>query len=136
MRGAVCALAIATSPSIGINSKLSHNPLIPAKAGTQTDGVRRRVFYVYILASGRNGTLYTGHTDDIAQRVWLHREKVYRGFTAKYGVDKLVWYVVHDTRETAFAQERRIKKWNRAWKLRMIEAVNPDWDDLYERLNG
>ncbi len=98
--------------------------------------MRRVAVYVYILASGRNGTLYTGHTDDLANRVWLHKMKVYRGFTAKYGVDKLVWYVVHDTRESAFAHERRIKKWNRAWKLRMIEAVNPDWDDLYERLNG
>ena len=100
------------------------------------DRALRLAFFVYILASGRNGTLYTGHTDDIARRVWLHREKVHRGFTAKYGVDKLVWYIMHETREAAFDHERRIKKWNRAWKLRMIEAVNPDWDDLYERLNG
>ncbi len=112
-----------------------YNPLIPAKAGTQTDRAPRLSFFTYILASDRNGTLYVGHTDDIARRVWLHREKALGGFTAKYGVDRLVWYVVHDSREEAFAHERRIKKWNRAWKLRMIEAVNSDWNDLYESLN-
>ena len=79
---------------------------------------------------------YTGHTDDLSQRVWQHRERALGGHTAKYGITRLVWYVVHETREAAFADERRIKHWNRAWKLRMIEAVNPDWDDLYERLNG
>jgi putative endonuclease len=91
-------------------------------------------FYVYILASRRNGTLYIGSTDDLARRVWEHREKSLSGFTADYGVDQLVWYEQHDTRETAFQRERRMKKWNRVWKLELIERLNPDWRDLYEAL--
>ena len=92
-------------------------------------------FYVYILASSRNGTLYTGSTDDIRRRVWEHREKIRAGFTAKYQVDKLVWYEALNTREEARLRENRIKKWNRAWKLRLIEEMNPEWIDLYETLN-
>ena len=93
-------------------------------------------FYVYILASRRNGTLYIGSTDDLARRVWEHREKVRAGFSAQYDVTKLVWYEAHDLRETAFQRERQMKKWNRIWKIELIEAMNPGWHDLYERLNG
>jgi len=92
-------------------------------------------FYTDLLASQRNGTLYCGHTDNIGERVWKHKEKSLKGFTAKYGVDRLVWHEVHDTREAAFIWERQIKKWNRAWKIRLIEERNPQWLDLYERLN-
>jgi len=92
-------------------------------------------FYTYLLASRRNGTLYCGHTDNIAERMWEHREKLSEGFTAKYDVTRLVWYEVHDTREGAFNRERQIKKWNRAWKIRMIEEHNPQWLDRYETLN-
>jgi putative endonuclease len=92
-------------------------------------------FFVYILASLRNGTLYVGQTDDLAKRVWEHREKAVPGFTSKYGVSMLVWYEVHDDRESAFIRERRIKEWKRAWKLRLIEQANPVWNDLYETLN-
>ncbi len=88
-------------------------------------------FYTYLLSSDRNETLYCGHTDDLAKRIWEHREKIYDGFTAKYGVARLVWYEVHDTRESAFTRERQIKKWNRSWKVRMIEERNPKWLDLY-----
>ena len=93
-------------------------------------------FFVYILASKRNGTLYTGSTDDLAKRVWEHREKIRKGFTAKYDVAQLVWFETHGTREGAKLREKQIKKWNRVWKLRLIEETNPDWDDLYETLNG
>jgi putative endonuclease len=93
-------------------------------------------FYTYILASRRNGTLYTGSTDDIARRAWEHREKLIRGFTSKYGVTLLVWFEVHETRDAALTREYQIKKWNRAWKLRLIEEMNPDWEDLYLSLNG
>jgi putative endonuclease len=93
------------------------------------------LFYTYLLASDRNGTLYCGHTDDIAGRVWKHKEKVFPGFTAKYAVQRLVWFEVHDTREAAFRREQQIKKWNRSWKLRLIEEQNPQWLDLYETLN-
>ena len=93
-------------------------------------------FYTYLLASGPYGTLYCGHTDALSRRVWEHREKLRRGFTAKYDVVRLVWYEVQDTREAAKARERKIKKWNRAWKVRLIEELNPQWRDLYESLNS
>ena len=93
-------------------------------------------FAVYILASRPNGTLYVGMTDTLGPRVWEHREKLRQGFTSRYGVDRLVWYEAHDTREGAFRRERRIKDWNRAWKIRLIEELNPRWIDLYETLNG
>ena len=88
------------------------------------------MFYVYILASQRNGTLYTGHSDDLARRIEEHRTKRFSGFTAKYDVDKLVWFELHPSRELAFQRERRIKGWRRLWKLKLIEARNPNWRDL------
>lgn len=91
-------------------------------------------FYTYILASARNGTLYVGSTDHLARRVWEHREKVRPGFTAAYGVSRLIWFEVHDDREAAFLRERRIKEWKRAWKLELIESTNPEWLDLYDSL--
>ena len=91
-------------------------------------------FFVYILGSRRNGTLYVGMTDNLVRRAWEHREGVVSGFTKVYGVKHLYWYEVHDTRETAFTRERQIKKWNRAWKLEMIEKSNPGWHDLGEGL--
>ncbi|MBR7620159.1 GIY-YIG nuclease family protein [Phenylobacterium sp. 20VBR1] len=94
------------------------------------------MFYTYILASQRNGTLYTGSTDNLAKRLFEHREKIRRGFTAKYGVDKLVWFEAFELRENAFRRERRIKEWRRAWKLRLIEEMNPDWRDLGDDLNN
>jgi putative endonuclease len=92
-------------------------------------------FIVYILASKRNGTLYTGSTDDLMGRVWEHKEKIHKGFTSKYGIDTLVWYEPHDTRDSAFIRERQIKEWKRQWKLSLIETTNPNWDDLFETLN-
>jgi putative endonuclease len=89
-------------------------------------------FFVHIVASRRNGTLYTGMTDDLVKRIWQHRNSVVPGFTAKYGVKMLVWYEVHESREAALTRERQIKKWNRAWKLHIIEQMNPSWRDLWE----
>lgn len=92
-------------------------------------------FFTYIVASRRNGTLYTGSTDDLIARAVQHREKIRpRSFTAKYDVGMLVWFEAHETREAAFRRERRIKKWNRLWKLRLIEEMNPGWHDLTYRL--
>jgi putative endonuclease len=82
-------------------------------------------FYVYMLASDRNGTLYIGSTDSLTKRMYEHRGKVRQGFTAKYGVSHLVWYEVFETREGAFQRERRMKKWNRAWKIDLIERLIP-----------
>jgi putative endonuclease len=89
-------------------------------------------FYVYILASQRNGTLYVGMTDNLSRRIWEHKTELIPGFTKKYGIKTLVWYEVHETRESAFGRERQIKKWNRDWKLKLIEQLNADWNDLAE----
>lgn len=93
-------------------------------------------FYTYILASRRNGTLYTGSTDNLAKRVYEHQEKVRGGFTAKYGVNILVWYEQFETRDAAFKRERQIKEWRRVWKLELIEKTNPWWQDLSETFLG
>jgi len=94
-----------------------------------------KTFCVYMLASGRNGTLYVGVTSDLIGRVWQHREGVTPGFTSKYGVKRLVWFEGHDSAESAIIHEKRLKRWRRAWKLKLIEAENPQWADLYERLS-
>jgi putative endonuclease len=91
-------------------------------------------FYVYILASRRNGTLYTGMTDNLVARVWQHRQSVAPGFTKEYGVRTLVWFEQHETRESSLLRERQIKRWNRKWKLEMIEKMNPAWRDLYDEI--
>jgi len=87
-------------------------------------------FFVYILARRRNGTLYIGMTDDLLRRVWQHQTGAIPGFSSKYGVKTLVWYEQHETRESALTRERQLKKWNRTWKLRLIEQTNPAWCDL------
>ena len=84
---------------------------------------------VYILASHRNGTLYTGVTSDLVGRIWKHRNDVHRGFTRSYQVKRLLWFEQHDTMDAAILREKRIKKWNRPWKVRLIEEQNPDWID-------
>ena len=91
---------------------------------------------VYILASQRNGTLYVGVSSNLIQRIWQHREGVVQGFTQKYGVKTLVWYEQHETMQSAIAREKAIKKWNRAWKLRLLEARNPQWIDLWPEIIG
>ena len=93
------------------------------------------MFYTYILASRRNGTLYAGSTENLFKRTYEHKERLRDGFTAKYGVHLLVWFEPHETRAGAFRHERRIKEWRRSWKLRLIEARNPDWADLYDELS-
>jgi putative endonuclease len=93
-----------------------------------------RDYYVYILASDRNGTLYVGVTNDLARRVYEHRNDLIEGFTKRYGVHRLVWFEVHGDINEAILREKRIKKWNRSWKLRLIEEMNPDWADFAEQL--
>jgi putative endonuclease len=88
---------------------------------------------VYLLSSKRNGTLYVGVTSDLIHRIAQHRDESFGGFTAKYSVKRLVWFERHDSIEEAIKREKRIKKWNRAWKLELIEAENPDWLDLAEQ---
>jgi putative endonuclease len=88
-------------------------------------------FYVYLLASRRNGTLYVGVTSDIINRVWQHKNGFVEGFTEKYGVKTLVYYEIHKDAEHAIKREKQLKKWRRAWKLELIEEKNPEWRDLY-----
>jgi putative endonuclease len=90
--------------------------------------------YVYMLASRRYGTLYVGVTSDLVRRVAQHREKSIPGFTRQYNVTQLVWYEVHAEIAEAIDREKRIKHWNREWKLRLIHEMNPHWDDLYDQL--
>ena len=87
---------------------------------------------VYILASRRNGTLYVGVTSDLRKRVWEHRNDLVEGFTKKYGVHCLVYFEQHAEMAAAITREKQIKKWNRAWKLELIERANPEWQDLWE----
>ncbi|MEN6543013.1 GIY-YIG nuclease family protein [Parvibaculum sp.] len=93
-----------------------------------------RQYYVYILASGRNGTIYTGVTNDILRRVYEHKTEAMRGFTSRYGVKRLVWFEVHPSISHAIQREKNLKHWSRAWKLALIEEANPGWRDLYEDL--
>ena len=89
---------------------------------------------VYILASKRNGTLYTGVTSNLLKRVWEHKNNLVESFASKYGVHILVWYEMHDTMESAIQRENAIKNWKRAWKIKTIEELNPLWGDLYRDL--
>lgn len=91
---------------------------------------RERSPTVYLLASRRNGTLYVGVTSDLLARLHQHRNGLIEGFTSDYGVKRLVWFETHETMESAILREKRIKKWNRQWKINLIEDANPDWDDL------
>ncbi len=89
-------------------------------------------YYVYILASGKNGTLYVGVTNDLPRRIYEHKEKLIDGFTKKYNVQVLVFYEIHKDVSEAILREKQIKKWERKWKLRLIEEMNPEWRDLYD----
>ena len=92
-------------------------------------------YHVYLLARRRDGTLYLGVTNNLGRRIYEHREKRVRGFTARYGIDRLVWYEEYDRVDEAITREKALKKWRRAWKVALIEAMNPDWRDLYDDLN-
>ena len=91
---------------------------------------------VYMLASGRNGTLYIGVTSDLIARTWQHREHSVPGFTERHRVTRLVWFEQHATMEAAISRERQLKKWNRAWKIRLIEQSNPYWNDRWPEIVG
>lgn len=91
-------------------------------------------YYVYILASKRNGTLYIGVTSDLVKRVWEHKNKAIKGFTEKYGVDLLVYFETSQNPTSAITREKQLKKWKRDWKIRLIEKTNPQWKDLYNEI--
>ncbi|HEV7719540.1 MAG TPA: GIY-YIG nuclease family protein [Arsenicitalea sp.] len=93
-----------------------------------------KAFAVYILANQLGGTLYIGVTSNLPGRVYTHKEDILDGFTQRYGVHKLVYFEMHGSAEAAITREKQLKKWNRAWKVRLIEGANPNWDDLYPGL--
>ena len=112
---------------------IARNPgLGPGDEATQ--GCHVKTLAVYIMASRRNGTIYTGVTSDLVRRVWEHREGVFDGFTEKYGCKLLVWYEVHDEMYEAIKHEKRIKGGSRKKKLALIETMNPQWRDLYDEI--
>jgi putative endonuclease len=89
---------------------------------------------VYILASKKNGTLYTGVTSDLVKRIWEHKNGLVEGFTRRYKVHNLVWYELHDNIDAAIEREKNMKEWKRAWKVRLLEKDNPNWNDLYDSI--
>jgi putative endonuclease len=91
---------------------------------------------VYILASKRNGTIYIGVTSDLFGRVVIHKQDLIEGFTKRYGVHQVAYYERHLTMDAAIQREKRLKKWNRAWKIRLIESMNPEWIDLFDEFWG
>jgi putative endonuclease len=92
------------------------------------------VYYVYILASRKHGTLYLGMTNDLVRRVHQHKSKVGSGFSSRFGVDRLVWFECYDDPVSAINREKELKKWRRDWKIRLIEEANPDWLDRYNEI--
>jgi len=93
-------------------------------------------FYVYILCSKRNGTLYTGVTSNLPKRIYEHKHNLVDGFTKKYSVHSLVWFARYESADEAITREKQIKKWNRKWKLELIEKENPEWNDFYDSICG
>jgi putative endonuclease len=91
-------------------------------------------YYLYILASKKNGTLYIGVTGDLVKRIYEHKQNIIDGFTQKYNVHYLVYYEVYQNIEEAILREKQMKKWNRKWKIRCIEEMNPEWKDLYKEI--
>ncbi|HXL99186.1 MAG TPA: GIY-YIG nuclease family protein [Rhizomicrobium sp.] len=98
--------------------------------------MKQYLYFVYILASRRNGTLYVGVTNNVIHRTWQHKNDLIDGFTKKYGVHILVWYELHEDINVAIAREKRLKRWNRAWKIKLIEKTNSGWNDIYDKLMG
>jgi putative endonuclease len=91
-------------------------------------------YFVYILASKRNGTLYVGMTSALGKRVWEHKNEAVEGFTKEHGIKMLVYYEGHKDVDQAIRREKRLKRWDRKWKLELIEKNNPDWKDLYDEI--
>lgn len=96
----------------------------------------RKTYCVYTLANKKNGTLYIGGTGDLIKRVYEHKHKIHKGFSANYDINKLVYFEQTDDIQIAISREKQLKKWNRTWKIRLIEEMNPFWNDLYYKFGG
>jgi len=108
--------------------------VIPAKAGIPIRPTVMNQYYVYILTNNSNTVLYTGVTNDLARRVYEHKNKLIVDFTMRYNVTKLIYYEIYDNIEDAIQREKRIKKWYRNWKIELINKFNSSWEDLYYKL--
>ena len=129
----VCPNLSRLTPRLGQKTILSS----PSRDLSRGKGTQvPKTYAVYMVASRRNGTLYTGVTGDLLSRIWQHRNNTADGFTKKYSVHRLVWYEFHREIHAAIARERKIKGWNRAWKIRLIEKENSAWNDLFVRIAG
>ena len=92
------------------------------------------MYYIYILSSGKNGTLYIGVTNNLKRRIWEHKHDLIKGFTREYSVHNLVYFEQAEDIETAILREKQLKKWNRIWKIQLINTKNPKWEDLYDTI--
>jgi putative endonuclease len=117
-----------------VRAKARPDGRLRAEPGIQKRGENRLSYFVYLLASRKDGTLYLGVTRDLVRRTYEHRTKVAPGFTSRYDIRRLVWFETYDDPATAIAREKQLKKWQRAWKIELIEKENPDWRDLYEKI--
>ncbi len=109
-----------------------HSVSSPRRRGSSK--MTDKQYYVYIICNKRNGTLYTGITSNLIKRIWQHKNGLVEGFSKRYSIKLLVYFEAHNDVEEAIFREKRIKKWNRKWKLNLIEKNNPNWDDLYQSL--
>ncbi|WP_237740195.1 GIY-YIG nuclease family protein [Oceanibaculum indicum] len=121
-----CREACGHAPPLDARVKPGHD-----KERSSDDAGGTMAYYVYILASGRNGTLYVGVTGNLPRRIYEHREELVPGFTKQYGVKRLVYAEAHEDVRIALQREKNLKHWSRAWKLALIEAGNPSWRDLF-----
>jgi len=96
--------------------------------------MNKKKFYVYIIAKACNSTFYVGVTSDLPKRVWEHKNEIADSFTKKYDIKTLAYFEIHENAEAAIKREKQLKKWNRPWKMRLIEEQNPDWNDLYDKI--
>jgi putative endonuclease len=103
-----------------------------ARPGMTTEDIM--AYYVYLLASRKDGPLYLGVTNDLIRRIYEHRTKAVRSFTSRYNITRLVWFEIYDDPLSAISREKELKKWKRVWKTQLIEAQNPLWEDLYESI--
>jgi putative endonuclease len=101
---------------------------------TPPETIKVMSYYVYILASRKDGAAYIGVTNDLVRRIYEHRTKVVLGFTSRYNITRLVWFEIYDDPISAISREKELKKWKRSWKVQLIEAQNPGWDDLHESI--
>jgi putative endonuclease len=119
--------------SIGYNGIITQ-PSLHSGGGQNPGNSPMNNYYVYIMANKRNGTLYVGFTHDLVKRVYEHKNDLVKGFTQRYGIHMLVYYEQHENSEAAITREKRLKVWQRKWKIRIIEEMNPEWEDLYDEI--